>query len=66
MSEAAKFSTVELTRSEQQIEIRALRADDQANMVAAIGRSGAPSLYRRLLCCETPLQREGDLVLPQR
>ena len=47
MSEAAKFSTVELLRNEQQIEIRALRPDDQANMIAAVGRTGAPSLYRR-------------------
>ena len=47
MSEAAKFSTVELLRNGQQIEIRALRPDDQANMVAAVGRTGAPSLYRR-------------------
>jgi hypothetical protein len=43
MSEAAKFSTVELLRSEQQIEIRALRPDDQANMAAAVGRTGARS-----------------------
>ena len=47
MSEAAKFSTVELLRNEQQIEILALRPDDQANMVAAVGRTGARSLYRR-------------------
>jgi GNAT superfamily N-acetyltransferase len=47
MIEAAKYSAVERLRDGRQIEIRALRADDEKNMLAAVDRTSAQSLYRR-------------------
>jgi RimJ/RimL family protein N-acetyltransferase len=47
MSDASKYSATETLRAGQQVEIRALRPDDQAALVAAVGRASAQSLYRR-------------------
>ena len=47
MLEAAKYSALELLRDGHEIEIRALRPDDQADLAAAVGRISAQSLYRR-------------------
>jgi GNAT superfamily N-acetyltransferase len=47
MLEAAKYSAVELLRDGRRMEIRALRLDDQAELVAAVGRTSDQSLYRR-------------------
>jgi RimJ/RimL family protein N-acetyltransferase len=47
MLEAAKYSAVETLRNGRQVEIRALRPDDRADLVAAVGRASAQSLYRR-------------------
>src|SRR5215468_6498539 len=47
MSEAAKFSTVEQLRNGRAVEIRALRPDDRADLVAAVDRASPRSLYRR-------------------
>ena len=47
MSEAAKYSAVEALRGGGQAEIRALRPDDRADLIAAVGRTGAESFYRR-------------------
>jgi RimJ/RimL family protein N-acetyltransferase len=45
--EAAKYSAIDLLRNGRRIEIRALRPDDRTELVAAVGRSSAQSLYRR-------------------
>ena len=44
---AAKYSALESLRDGRMIEIRALRQEDQAGLIAAVGRSSAQSLYRR-------------------
>jgi len=45
--EAAKYSAVEELRNGRRVEIRALRPDDRADLLEAIGRTGAESLFRR-------------------
>ena len=47
MSEAINYTARELLRDGSQIEIRALRHDDEADMLAAIERTSAQSLQRR-------------------
>ena len=47
MSEAAKYSAVEVLRDKRRVEIRALRPDDRAELLAAVGRTSEQSLYRR-------------------
>ena len=44
---AANYSVFETMRNGQQIEIRALRRDDEAGLLAAVGRVSTQSLYRR-------------------
>ena len=43
----ANYSVCEQLRDGRPVEIRALRPDDEADMLAAIGRTGAESLQRR-------------------
>jgi GNAT superfamily N-acetyltransferase len=45
--EPAKYHAVETTRDGRQVEIRALRPDDQAGLMAAVDRTSTQSLYRR-------------------
>jgi|SRR5579864_4091845 len=45
--EAIKYSAVESQRDGRRIEIRALTPDDKADLIAAVGRTSAQSLYRR-------------------
>jgi RimJ/RimL family protein N-acetyltransferase len=47
MAEAAKYSAIETLRDGRPVEIRALRPDDRDELVAAVGRASAQSLYRR-------------------
>jgi ribosomal protein S18 acetylase RimI-like enzyme len=47
MSEASDYSAVEPLRNGRRVEIRALRPDDRAALMAAVGRSSDQSLYRR-------------------
>jgi hypothetical protein len=47
MSEAASYSAVELLRDGRRVEIRALRPDDRAALISAVGRTSDQSLYRR-------------------
>ena len=47
MSEAIDYTARELLRDGSQIEIRALRREDEADMLAAIGKTSAQSLQRR-------------------
>ena len=47
MLEAAKYSAIELLHNGRQVEIRALKPDDQTELIAAVGRTSAQSFYRR-------------------
>jgi hypothetical protein len=47
MSELASFLMAERLRDGRRVEIRALRPDDQADLVAAIRQTSPQSLYRR-------------------
>ena len=47
MLEAANYSAFETLRDGRRVEIRALRPNDRADLIAAIGRSSTQSLYRR-------------------
>jgi len=47
MSEAASFSTTEVLRDGQRVEIRALRPGDRDALLAAASRTSDQSLYRR-------------------
>jgi GNAT superfamily N-acetyltransferase len=47
MIEAAKYSAVERLRDGREIQIRTLRPTDEDDMLAAVDRTSAQSLYRR-------------------
>jgi RimJ/RimL family protein N-acetyltransferase len=47
MMNAANYSAVDLLRNGSQIEIRALRTDDRVDLLGAVERTSAQSLYRR-------------------
>jgi len=47
MISAAKYSAVDLLRDGRPIEIRALSTNDRADLLGAVGRTSARSLYRR-------------------
>ena len=47
MSEFAQYSEVETLRDGRKVEIRALRPEDRDDLLAAVGRIGTDSLYRR-------------------
>jgi RimJ/RimL family protein N-acetyltransferase len=47
MLEPARYSAIETLRDGRKVEIRALRPDDRADLLAAVGRIGAQSLRRR-------------------
>jgi GNAT superfamily N-acetyltransferase len=47
MTEAAKYSAAERIRNGREIEIRALKPTDEKDMLAAVDRTSAQSLYRR-------------------
>jgi RimJ/RimL family protein N-acetyltransferase len=45
--DAARYSVIEALRDGRRLEIRSLRPDDRAGLLAAVGRIGAQSLQRR-------------------
>lgn len=47
MLDPAKYSAIETLPDGRRVEIRALRPDDQADFIAAVGHTSAKSLYRR-------------------
>jgi len=49
MVQAATYLATELLRNGRWVEIRALRPDDRSDLIAAVERSSAQSLYRRFL-----------------
>jgi RimJ/RimL family protein N-acetyltransferase len=52
MSETAEYSAVGLMRDGRRVEIRALRPDDRAELLAAIGRTSTQSLFRRFFAAK--------------
>ena len=47
MANAVTYSATERLRDGRSIEIRALKPEDQADLIAAVGRISAQSMYRR-------------------
>jgi hypothetical protein len=47
--DAATYTATERLRDGRAFEIRALRPNDEADLLAAVGRIGAQSLYRRFM-----------------
>ena len=47
MPELAKYSKIETLRDGRRVEIRALHPEDRDDLLAAVGRIGTDSLYRR-------------------
>jgi RimJ/RimL family protein N-acetyltransferase len=47
MPEAARYSAIEVLRDGSRVEIRALRPEDRAAVLAAVDHTSARSLYRR-------------------
>jgi RimJ/RimL family protein N-acetyltransferase len=45
--DASRYSAVEELRNGRPVEIRALKPDDRDDLIAAVGRSSAQSIYRR-------------------
>ena len=58
MSEAASFSTTELLRNGQRVEIRALRPGDRDALLAAADRTSDRSLYRRFFSVRREFSEE--------
>jgi RimJ/RimL family protein N-acetyltransferase len=58
MAEAAKYSAIETLRDGRPVEIRALRPDDRDELVAAVGRASAQSLYRRFFAVKRGFTEE--------
>jgi len=52
MLDAATYSVVETLRNGRRVEIRALRPDDQAGLLTAVGRTSAQSLFRRFFAAK--------------
>jgi RimJ/RimL family protein N-acetyltransferase len=64
MSEAATYSAGEALRDGRSVEIRSLRPDDRAELVAAVGRTSAESFYRRFFGARHEFtEREIDFFL---
>ncbi len=60
MAEAADYWAREHLRDGRPVKIRALRPDDRADMLAAIGRTSMQSLQRRFFVPKKGLSRAGD------
>jgi RimJ/RimL family protein N-acetyltransferase len=58
MMEAATYSAIETLRDGRRVEIRALRRDDSTDLIAAVGRTSARSLYRRFFAVKRGFTKE--------
>jgi GNAT superfamily N-acetyltransferase len=64
MVEAATYSAVETLREGRRVAIRALRPDDRAEFLAAVGRASPESLYRRFFSVKGGFtEQETDFFL---
>jgi|SRR5689334_15200486 RimJ/RimL family protein N-acetyltransferase len=60
MLEASRYSAVGLLRNGRQVEIRALRPEDRADLVTAVARTSSQSLYRRFFATKRNFT-EGEI-----
>jgi GNAT superfamily N-acetyltransferase len=61
---AATYSAVETIRDGRRVDIRALRQDDRAELLAAVGRTSPESLYRRFFTVKRGFtEQEMDFFL---
>jgi GNAT superfamily N-acetyltransferase len=58
MCEVARYSAVEELRNGRRMEIRALRPDDRADLLAAVGRTGAEARFRRFFAVKRDFTEE--------
>ncbi len=65
MLEPAHYSAFETLRDGRPVEIRALRPDDRADLVAAVARSSAVSLYRRFFAVRRDIAGSITLIAGQ-
>jgi RimJ/RimL family protein N-acetyltransferase len=64
MVEAATYSAVETLRDGRRVDIRSLRPDDRAELLAAVGRTSLESLYRRFFSVKRGFtEQETDYFL---
>src|SRR5207248_9456615 len=49
---AARYSTIEVLRDGRRLEIRALRPEDKHELLHAVSRTGAQSLFRRFFAAK--------------
>jgi GNAT superfamily N-acetyltransferase len=62
MPEAAKYSATEALRDGSRVEIRALRPDDRAAVLAAVDHTSGKSLYRRFFAARRSFT-ESEIAL---
>jgi GNAT superfamily N-acetyltransferase len=64
MMDAAQYSVIEVDRGNVRVEIRALKPDDRAHLLEAMGRTTAQSLFRRFFSVKrTFSEREIDFFV---
>jgi RimJ/RimL family protein N-acetyltransferase len=64
MVDAANYSAIETLRDGRRLEIRAFRPSDQADLLSAVGRTSAQSLYRRFFTVKRSFsEREREFFL---
>src|SRR5262252_6445855 len=64
MVDAANYAATERLRNGAELQIRALRPDDRAEMLAAVGRLSKEALYRRFFAPKRSFsERELDFYL---
>ena len=64
MVDAANYSAVETLRDGRQVEIRAFKPNDRADLEAAVGRTSTQSLYRRFFTVKRSFSdREREFFL---
>jgi GNAT superfamily N-acetyltransferase len=64
MSNIANYSATEILRNGRMLEVRAFRPEDRDNFIAAVGRIGPLTRYRRFFTLKTSFtEREKDFFL---
>jgi hypothetical protein len=58
MIDVERYSAVETLRDGRRVKIRALRPQDRSNLLAAIDRGSAQSLYRRFFAVKRGLTQQ--------
>jgi hypothetical protein len=66
MPDAANYTAIETLRDGRSMAIRALRPNDEADLMAAVRRSSAESLYRRFFGLKRHFFGAGNRVFLER